>query len=122
MSLQYRNQKKHLYGREFQFPKLQNITKPKRRVPKRGSNGELIDIGGGGRLDVEVNGVVRGGPREHESSVLGLFVVFEIGGAYVDARAAFKRREKGGGDVGAHPVSDPIQLITRHEAAALLHR
>lgn len=78
---------------------------------------KLIDIGG----DDGLQAVVVGGPGQHKWSILGLFLVVEIDGAEVDAGAAFQRGEESGGDVGAHPVGHPIQFITGHEAAILVH-
>lgn len=85
---------------------------------------KLINIGNGcvGVLGVEVVAAVNSGAEDHERSVLGLILVFEFSGAEVDAGATLQRGEECGGDVGAHPVGDPIQLIARHEAAGLVHR
>lgn len=73
-------------------------------------------------MDVELQRAARGGASEDERSVLSLLIVVRIGCAEIDAGAPFKRSEKGGGDVSAHPISNSINLIARHEAAILVHR
>lgn len=47
--------------------------------------------------------------------------VVKVGGAEVDAGAALQGGEEGGGHVGSEPAGHPVQLLTRHQAALVLH-
>ena len=66
------------------------------------------------------NGLGMGfGVGKHERTVV--VVVVEVGGAEVDAGAALQGGEEDGGHVGSHPAGHPVQLLTRHQAALVLH-
>jgi hypothetical protein len=68
------------------------------------------------------NGLGMGfGVGKHERTVIVVVVVDEVGGAEVDAGAALQGGEEGGRHVGSHPAGHPVQLLTRHHAALVLH-
>lgn len=75
---------------------------------------------GGGVGGLGLGVVVDRGLGEHERTVLGLFVVFRIGGVEVDAGAPFQRGEESGCHVGPYPVGHPIQLVAGHEVAVVV--
>jgi len=64
------------------------------------------------------------GLGEHERAVIVFVVeiVVEVGGAEVNAGAAFQGREEGGGHVGTHPVCHAVQHLARQGALFVLHR